>query len=83
MFKTVDQLKEFIIWAKKQKVQEVHVGKVVILFSTLALTEDLTSEPDYEPKPTTEERDTSKTLVDDEPEQPDNEEELLFYSSNS
>ncbi len=83
MFKTVEQLKEFIIWAKDQKVQEVHVGKVVVVFSALALTESLYNEPEHydTQKPQTEERDTSKTLVDDEPEAADNEDDLLYYSS--
>ncbi len=83
MFKTVAQLKEFILWAKSQKVQEVHVGKIVVVFSPYALAEAALDEPNmYDaPRPPTEERDTSKTLVDDLGEMPDNEEDLLFHSS--
>lgn len=83
MFKTVAQLKEFILWAKAQKVQEIHVGKVAVVFSAYAIAEAAVDEPSDFIKPRTpnEERDTSKTLVDDVPEMADNDEELLFYSS--
>lgn len=40
MFTTIDQLKEFIIWAKSEKIQQVKVNNVEVTFSTLALIED-------------------------------------------
>ena len=36
MFSTPSELKEFILWAKEQKVSEVHVGDVKFLLSPLA-----------------------------------------------
>ena len=85
MFKTVEDLKDFILWAKDQKIQEVHVGKTVVVFSALALTEDLYGSADYasppSPKTSTEEKDTSRTLLDEPPETAKEEEDLLFYSA--
>lgn len=83
MFKTVAQLKEFILWAKAQKIQQISVGKTVVVFSDYALAETVSNELDrqYSPSTPTEERDTSRTLTDDEPEMADDEDALLFHSS--
>ncbi len=84
MFKTVKQLQDFILWAKAQKIREVHVGKIVVVFSEFALAEamaDSTLDDLHAPKPKTEERNTSKTILDEPGDEPDNDEELLFHSS--
>lgn len=36
MFKTSDELKDFIVWAKSERVQKLMVGEVSIEFSPLA-----------------------------------------------
>lgn len=41
MFKTVDELKEFLMWAKEQRISEVKVGETHIVFSSLALMDTL------------------------------------------
>lgn len=41
MFKTVDELKEFILWAKDQKVQSVKVDNIEFTMSNYALIQDL------------------------------------------
>lgn len=81
MFETVDSLKEFLIWAKRERISAIKVGEVEVHFSTLAFVE---SEPDLgSPKPKTpsasEERDTSTTLVDEN--QDEDDKELLNWSS--
>ena len=86
MFKNSDELKEFILWAKREKIQQFVVGDTQIVFSTLALVD--------EPVPNlhmgqlavpvgTEEKDTTKTWADEKPEDPENEDELLFWSSQT
>ena len=82
MFASIADLKEFILWAKQQKVQELHVDKVVVVFSVLALTEEL-----YEPSLPNEaqykheERDTNKLLLDEPGTDGESDDDLLFYSS--
>lgn len=39
MFKTVEQLKEFIMWAKTQQIKQVKIKGVDVTFSDLALVE--------------------------------------------
>ena len=40
MFKDVEELKQFVIWARDQKIQQVKVGEVEVTFSALALLSD-------------------------------------------
>lgn len=82
MFSDINELKQFILWAKQQKVQELHVDKVVVVFSALALTDDL-FEPltSSEPRKQHEEKDTSSLLLDEPGENAESDEDLLFYSS--
>lgn len=74
MLKTVDELKAFLLWAKSHKIQAVKVGDVEVHFSgTAFIEEDLAL-----PQKGSEERDTSKVLVD---ELPADDEDILFWSS--
>ena len=78
MFKTTQDLKEFILWCQQAKIKAVKVGDVEVQFSDLAFLDVITQQME---QPASEERDTSKTLVDTAPEESD--EELLFWSSKA
>jgi hypothetical protein len=45
MFKTVDELKEFVIWARSQKVKQIKVDNIEVVMSDMAFIEDLTGLP--------------------------------------
>lgn len=79
-FKTATQLKNFITWAKSQKIAQLQVGDVQIVFSPLAFIDDVPNEFDA-PKPKTEERTTAKTLLDDLKPDDDEDENLLYHSA--
>lgn len=76
MFKTADELKEFIEWAKTQQIQKVKLKGVEVEFSAYAFVPGLTSDlPELS-------NGGASTLADLEPVDKDEEEELLFHSSN-
>lgn len=79
MFKTPAELKKFIKWAKSEKISQMQVGEVQIVFSPLAFIEETANE--FEPpKPRkTEEKNTQRTLIDDAKSEDD--EDLLYYSA--
>jgi hypothetical protein len=82
MFKTVSELQEFILWAKKERVESFKAGDVEVSLSAYAFI-DAISELSPEPQShKTEERNTSKTLVDTLNTTEDDE-ELLFFSAKS
>ena len=45
MFKTPEQLKEFILWAKEHKLKRVKVGTIEVEISDLAFIESLDALP--------------------------------------
>lgn len=46
MIKTVDELKELILWAKSEKVKSLKIGDIIIEMSDLALIEDIQAKPE-------------------------------------
>ena len=46
-FETVNELKDFITWAKSQKIQQMSVGDITVVFSPMAFMEE---EPKIEEK---------------------------------
>lgn len=73
MFKTVDDLKEFLIWAKTQGIQSIKAKGVEVHYSALSLI----------PAETLKElTDGSATLGDLEPDNKKEDEELTYWSSN-
>lgn len=76
MFKTTQDLQEFILWCQQAKIKAVKVGDVEVQFSDLAFIDIIASEA-----PMAEERNTSKTMVDTATDEVD--EDLLFWSSKA
>lgn len=73
MFKTTEELKLFIEWAKEQKIKTLKVGDIHVDFSDLAflpetMYQDLTNGG-------------PSTLAETEPVDSDEEEELLYHSA--
>lgn len=83
MFKTTQDLKEFILWAKDQRIEAVKVGDVEVKFSTLAflVPDEMNLDQETAKPASTEERNTSKTLVDTLTNTDEEDEELLTWSS--
>lgn len=80
MFNSIEDLKSFLIWAKKERISAIKVQEIEVHFSTLAFVEEDAS-PDAPKSPAaTEERNTSQTLMD-EPMSKEEEEDLLFHSA--
>lgn len=76
MFKDVSEVKEFIIWARSQKIQALKVGEVEVHFGTAALidTETLMQDARAELE--------APTLTDEQIKALKKEElDLLFHSS--
>lgn len=76
MFKDVEELKNFIIWAKSQKIKRIKVKTVEVEISDYAFIEDLVTPQ------------SQSTLSTDEPPTPDElekikaeEDELLMWSA--
>lgn len=78
MFETTQDLKEFLLWCQQARIKAIKVGDVEVQFSDLAFVDIIAAEPTVK---AAEERSTSKTLVDTEPEEVD--EELLFWSAKN
>jgi hypothetical protein len=62
MFSNIKDLKEFIIWAKKEKITDLEVDGVKVKFSPLSIADVLEDEegrqvniPNYSPAPKSEE----------------------------
>lgn len=49
MFKTQDELKAFIIWAKEQKIQRIKIDKIEVEISNLAFIDGLEMAPLRQP----------------------------------
>lgn len=74
MFKDIQNLLEFIENAKKANIKSFQIGDIKVEFSDFAFVENIANVPKSE------ERSTSKTMVDTLSGEED--EELLFWSSN-
>ncbi len=73
MFKTAEELKSFIEWAREQRIKSVKVGTVHVEFSELAFISEDTYKDLTNGGPS--------TLADTEPVDTDEENELLFASA--
>jgi hypothetical protein len=78
VFKTTQELQDFILWCQQAKIKAVKVGDLEVQFSDLAFIDVIAPEI---AKLASEERDTSKTMVDTAADEVD--EELLFWSSKA
>ena len=78
MFQTVQDLQEFFLWCQQAKIKAVKVGDIEVQFSDLAFIDIIAPEIAQQ---ASEERDTSKTMVDTAAEEAD--EDLLFWSSKA
>lgn len=79
MFKTTSELRDFIVWAKAERLKSFKAGNIEVTFSDLAFLEAMD-----EPLPgmqKTEEKNTSKTLVDTLSDKDLEDDELLDWSS--
>jgi len=73
MFKTAEDLKAFIDWARERRIKSVKVGTIQVEFSELAFVPDETYQDLTNGGPS--------TLADTEPVDTDEENELLFASA--
>lgn len=73
MFKDVNELKEFLVWAKEQKISEINIGEVRAKFHDLSFVEELYNKEMN--------LDTSKALVDSDDSPSKEDEELLMWSA--
>lgn len=48
MIKSVQELKDLILWAKEQRISEFHINDVKITFSPLAFVDALSAQSDAE-----------------------------------
>lgn len=76
MIKTINELKEFILWAKEQKVSSVKIGDVAFEISNLALIEATELKP-YAEQP------TSVGLNEQDAQEQKEDDDLLMWSSRS
>lgn len=77
LFKSVNELKEFIVWAKSEKIQALTVGEVSIQFSAIAMIDDEFDQPEAKEssKVWTDGSDLNKSDLEDE-------EDLMYWSSS-
>jgi len=81
MFKDTQELKDFILWCRDQRIKSVSTGQLTVEFSDYAFLDVVMPVAESAFDKLSEERDTSKTLVDSMQVDPKEEEDLLFYSS--
>lgn len=80
MFKTVDELKKFILWAKSNKIKKLRIKDIEVEISELDFLPDTNlTDPSNFKEVTDFEK---KTMIDTEKLSPDEEEELMFWSTN-
>lgn len=81
-FKSAEELKSFILWAKKQQIEELTADGVTVRFSQLAFVPGLTAEgQDEVEQALAEYKPNSKTWTEEPASEED--EELLFWSAQS
>jgi hypothetical protein len=78
LFNSVEELKAFILWAKANGLSAFKANDIEFVISEAART--LEALP-AEYMGSTEERDTKANLLDSEPEDADNDDELLYHST--
>ena len=78
MFKTSKDLKEFILWCKSNKVQSFKNNDIAFELSGIAFAEQLINTSDASEITSF----TDKTLADTDPEQEQEDNDLLYWSSN-
>lgn len=77
MISDIKELKELIIWAKSEGIKRLKVGDVDIEISDIAVIEKFAANDSVKGEPLS----TSKTLVDTEVPDADEEKELRYWSS--
>jgi len=84
MFKNINDLKDFIVWCKKEKVRAITIEDITVELSEVAMVEDIIEKPSVQikSKPYVATADTSP-FVDKETVDPSEDEETLFWSSNT
>lgn len=82
MVKTVEELKELILWAKKERIQALKVGDIEVHMSALAFTDvpDI-SAPDSATKDLSSTTKTSDVTLDGDSLSKEEEDAILFHSS--
>jgi|JI9StandDraft_1071089.scaffolds.fasta_scaffold06810_2 hypothetical protein len=81
MFKTTQELKEFILWCQSVKIKTIRVGNTEVQFSDYAFLDALTGLGETQ-APANEVLSTSQTLADDST-TPDKDDEMLFWSAKA
>lgn len=81
MFDDTQSLLEFIELAKEAKIKSFQIGDIKVEFSDLAFLDSLQPEAILGQPTQTEEKNTSKTLVDTL--QTEDEDDLLFWSTKA
>jgi hypothetical protein len=76
MFKSQDELKAFILWAKEQKLKRIRISDVEVEISDVALIESLSVDQISQVSPST----TFDETVSKEDQQKEDD-ELLFWST--
>lgn len=74
LFNSIDELKEFFEWSKKCGIQSAKIGDIEVTFSALAML------PEESLKELT--NGGASTLAETEPENKEEQEDLLYFSSN-
>lgn len=79
MIKSIEELKQFILWAKEQEIKSLKVGEVEIHISDIYFANRLMNPPsDSLP----EHKPSSKRFIDDDQADEDDD-DLLYYSSGT
>lgn len=81
MLENISELKELILWAKKQKVKSLKLGTTEFELSDIALIEDLPDIGSEQVKASDLSVPPSSPRLPDGNAQPTDEEELLFWSA--
>jgi hypothetical protein len=77
MFENADEIKEFIIWARENKLKHFKIKDIEFELSELSFVEEVTAKQDEILKEA-----IGDTLVDTEEINPKEEDDLLFWSSD-
>jgi hypothetical protein len=80
MIKTVDELKDLILWAKEQRIAELDVAGVSVKFSPLAFIGDYADVSEAK-TPTNENITVTGALTPDQGTDPKDDEDLLLWSA--
>lgn len=81
MIKTVEELKDLIIFAREQKLKTLKIGEISLEISDLAHVQDLSNVPELGTSKNTAVTASFGGLLDELSEQDSDNEDLLFHSS--